>query len=71
MSGSSRRTAPRCDLGVTGKRLRNALPAIPPPAPFRHALKLLISGQWSTVDGPAVIGADPPSAQPQPSASNP
>ncbi len=33
------RTAPHCDLGVTGKRLRRALPKVSAPPAFREALR--------------------------------
>jgi hypothetical protein len=39
MSGSDRRPAAAgCDLGVTGKRVRRALPAVAPPPAFRAEL---------------------------------
>lgn len=38
-------TTPQCELGVTGKRVRRALPAVSPPLAFRAALKAAICGQ--------------------------
>jgi len=38
MPGPKRRAAPRCELGVTGKQVRRALPLIPPHPAFRAAL---------------------------------
>jgi hypothetical protein len=40
-----RNAAPHCELGVTGKRLRRALPTISPPVAFRTALKEAICGR--------------------------
>ncbi|MGH2587316.1 MAG: hypothetical protein ACRDJE_20565 [Dehalococcoidia bacterium] len=49
MPKPDRPAMPRCDLGVTGKRVRRALPAISPPPTFRTALKQAVSYQLSAV----------------------
>lgn len=55
MPESKRRDPPpRCELGVTGKRLRRALPTVSPPLAFRAALKEAICGQ-TDVDQPSPI----------------
>jgi hypothetical protein len=50
----SRRAAPRCELGVTGKQVRRALPLIPPRPAFRAALgeRLGIGYQESAMRAP-------------------
>jgi hypothetical protein len=43
MPRRSRPIPARCELGVTGKRVRRALPLIPPPPSFRDALQRELS----------------------------
>jgi hypothetical protein len=51
MPRRSRPPSVSCDLGVTGKQVRRALPLIPPPPSFRDALRQELSQR---VSGPAI-----------------
>jgi hypothetical protein len=74
MSNVRGRHAPACDLGLTGRRVRKALPAIAPPSAFRERLRSAITDQWSATAHAAAAypaaGAPPPPA-PQPLTPNP
>ena len=49
MPRRNRSIAARCDLGVTGKQVRRALPLIPPSPSFRDALRREL---WRRTQGP-------------------
>lgn len=65
-SEPERRSAPHCDLGVTGKRLRQALPAVPPSASFREQLKRAIGSQLLALDAGPSPHTTTTSAGPEP-----
>lgn len=54
--------APRCDLGVTGQRLRRALPPVSPSPAVRAALREVIVSLSAT---PTPLSPAPPASTPR------